>query len=191
MKYYATSIFLAIFSAIIPTASFSQAFGIEMGTNVDELDLVEDIGDFQFIINPPKPVSGFVVYAVKATPAAGVCVVRGISSSFKNDGYGLNVRDRFEELRRLLDKNYGKGEIASELRPGALWDEVDEWVMAIRQNERFHQADWQVNDPEGLDDIILAVRASSRTDSYLALQYRFSNKDECDAEAAEADAGGL
>ena len=174
-----------------PLGAFAQALGIEMGAKESELVIVKEIGNFSFVVDPPRTVSGFDSYVVKATPEAGVCMVKGIGEQFPRDGYGIAVRNRFDKLRGLLDQNYGDGKLHSGLRPGAFWDEVDQWVMAIRQNERYHQAEWEVNDPVGLDDIILSVLATSPDSSLLVLQYRFANITDCDAEAAAADASGL
>lgn len=187
-KLAARATLLVFFS---PSLGLAQAFGIEMGSKASELAIVEDIGDFHYVVEPPRPVSGFESYVVIATPETGACLVRGIGEDFLRDGYGMDVRDKFDELRSLLDENYGQGELLSGLRQGALWDEADEWVMAIRQNERYHQAEWDVNDEDGIDDIILGVEATSSDSSWLALQYRFSNMDDCDAEAKAEDAGGL
>ncbi|MBC6443185.1 MAG: hypothetical protein GDA53_08715 [Rhodobacteraceae bacterium] len=177
--------------ALAPSAAKAQAFGIEMGTAVSDLDVVEDIGDFYYTVNPPRPVSGFETCVVYAAPESGVCVVRGIGKNFERDGYGIKVRDRFRDLKNILDKNYGNGALQDGLRPGALWDEVDVRVMALRQNERYYQAEWQVDAPEGIDDIIMSVKALSSDTSFLSLQYRFSNVGACRREAREQDAGGL
>lgn len=143
------------------------------------------------MISPPRSVTGFEGYAVYATPQTGVCMIKAIGADFERDGYGTNVRDRFEELNGLLNNKYGTGELLDYLRAGALWDEVDEWVMAIRQNERFYQAEWLVGDDNGIDDIIMAIRALSSNTSYISLQYRFANMEDCRAEAQEVEAGGL
>lgn len=189
MKFWPGLVAVAV--TLSPAAATAQAFGIEMGTPVSELDIVHDAGDFYFIVNPPQTVSGFESYIVYAAPEAGVCVVRGLGENYERDGYGISVRERFQELKELLDKKYGGGVLYDGLRPGALWDEVDEWVMAIRQNERYYQAEWEVNDAKGVDDIIMSVEALSSDVSFIALQYRFSNFEDCQGEARAEDSGGL
>lgn len=176
---------------LVPSTLFAQAFGIEIATPVNELDVLSDLGNFYYSVNPPRTVSSFKTYIVYATPEAGVCVVKGIGENFERDGYGINVRSRFEELKELLDKNYGNGQIHDGLRPGALYDEIDDWVMALLQNERYYQAEWKVDDPDGIDGIIISVEALSPSASYIALQYRFANIEDCRDEAKAKDAGGL
>ncbi|MBL3587429.1 hypothetical protein JMM61_18960 [Rhodovulum sulfidophilum] len=175
----------------LATAAHAQAFGIEQGTAIDKLPVVEDVGDGYYLVEAPNPVSFFESYVVFATENAGACIVRGLGKTHERDGYGLAVRDDFENLQAALDEKYGKGEMHSALRRGAIWDELDEWVMAIRQNERYHQAEWRPEQETGVNEIILTVKALSSDDSYVVLQYRFANELACDDEIASKDRSGL
>jgi len=188
----ALMIFTFVFSA---TAVSAQAFGIEMSKPLSELEVTDDLGDGFFIVVAPRPHSEFESYVVVATDETGVCMVRGVGKDHDNDRFGLSVRDSYSSLRSALKKRYGKYERVEFLRSGALWDDSDEWVMSIRQNERAHQAVWEEKSGSelsaGLKDIILEVSATSSDTSWIALQYRFDNMDECDRILAEQDESGL
>ena len=189
MKIKLTSIL--VLCGLFPSILSAQAFGIEEGTSISSLEIIQDIGDDLYTVSVPSPVSGFETYAVLATEEAGACQVRALGENYERDGYGSDVRGRFQELKTLLDQKYGDGEFLDRLRPGALWDESDEWVMSLRQNERFYVAEWGVNEEGGLDNIIMSVRALSSNTSYIILQYTFSNYEDCELKALEEDASGL
>lgn len=186
-------------SLLIPTVlliclskgAYAQAFGITQGAPINSLSVLDDYGDGYYSIEVPNPVSYFESYVAFGTQDAGVCLVKGIGKTHKRDGYGIEVRQDFDELRTALDEKYGAGETHSGLRTGALWDDVDEWIMAIFQNERYHQAEWELGGAEGIDDIILSIAALSSNESYAGLQYRFANMAACQNEIAEVDKGGL
>jgi len=189
MKVYLLAILLA--TGIMPAAANANAFGVEMGEPVSELNVVSDLGDWLYQVSPPTPVSSFETYVVYALPKAGSCIVRGVSKIYERDRYGIDVRKDFSRISGLLDKKYGTGQLLDHLLPGALWDKPEDWVFAIRQNERYYQAEWKVEDKEGLHDIIMVVSATSPSKSWIVLQYRFSNFEDCEKEAAEKEAGGL
>ena len=186
------SIAVATAISLSSTHAFAQAFGINQGEKIENLEVVEDLGNFLYQVTPPIPVSGFSAYVVMATPESGACMVRALGDTFERDGFGENIRSRFATLAEILDGKYGKGHTVDILRSGALWKDPDEWVMAIRQNERVFQAEWTINSEEnGIGDIILTTRARSRDDSFLALQYRFLNIKECENAKSQKDASGL
>lgn len=172
-------------------ANAAQVFGIDKGTPVSDVNVIKDLGEGYYIIEVPKTVSFFETYVTFATENTGVCMLRGLGKDHERDGYGIDVREDFDKIRSALDKKYGKSELYSGLRSGAIWDEVDEWVMAIRQNERYHQAAWEPEDVEGIVDILLDVNATSSNDSYISLQYRFDNIDSCLADIENEDSSGL
>lgn len=173
----------------------AQAFGIEMGTNLSDLESAEDIGDGHYTINVPSPHSEFETYVAVLSEATGVCTIRGIGKNHDNDKFGSNVQAAFKNLENALNNNYGTGEHVNWLQPNALWDGSHEWVMSIRQNERVFGTDWTTESgadfPEELDAIMMQVRALGSDTAYVVLQYRFSNFEECDSELKAKDASGL
>lgn len=189
------SIAFASFFSLTPTNLSAQAFGIEMGVSLSELEGAEDIGNGNYVISVPRPHSEFESYVVVLSETTGVCMVRGIGKNHNNDRTGINVRTAFDTLEAALKKTYGAGEQTNWLQPRALWDGAHEWVMSIRQNERLFGTDWTVTDgaelPEEIKAITMQIRAVSSDTSYIVLQYRFSNFEECDREIKAQDASGL
>lgn len=183
---------ISFFSA---SPSYSQAFGIEQGASLDSLVVLSEGENGNYTIEVPKPHPEFEFYTAKLTPETGVCMVRGIGRDHENDRFGNSIRKSFNELKNVLSNNYGNSYTGEYLLEGALWDDSNEWVMSIRQNERVHQAVWdqeeQSNLPDGMSEIILSVNALSSDSSWVALQYRFDNHGACSALITENSTGGL
>lgn len=174
---------LATFLLAFATDASAQAFGVEKGTQLDNLEGVQELQPFYYAIEVPKPHSEFLGYSAFATPETGVCKVLGISKQYENDRYGADVRRAYSTLHGALEGIYGAHINFDFIKYGALWDDADEWVMSIRQNERFYSDFWneesEANLSEGLLSISLKVKAASSDTSYILLTYEFDNFDEC------------
>ncbi|TYB85519.1 hypothetical protein [Oceaniovalibus sp. ACAM 378] len=172
------------------TVAFAQAFGIEMGTSISNLEVKSEIGNGKFEVVAPVTHSEFESYLVNSADSTGVCMVTGIGGRYGNDSYGLNVLASFDKLDAALSKKYGKYEDLDFIRNGALWRDSDEWVMAIRQNERVKQSVWSNETgstlPDDITEILLTIRAMSHDTAWIHIQYRFANSSACEAALSKA-----
>jgi len=195
MRNYLQTAISMICLMLMPAYALAQGFGIQQGTSVEELDVVEDLGGGRYIINVPSPHSEFEVYVVWASDAQGVCLVRGVGKNHDNDRYGQSVRTAFDKLERALEERYGEFGKGDFLNAGALWDEADEWVMSIHQSERAYQSVWDAESgselPDSIVEIILNIDAVSSSSAWIGLQYRMANFDECQQELEALDSQGL
>jgi len=183
--------YLVSFLIMAPTFALSQAFGINMGQSISSLDIIEEPGTGVYQVNVPLPHNEFDSYLVVATENFGACKVSGIGKSHGNDRYGTSVRSSFRKLSEALENKYGKPtEDFDFLRPDALWDDSDEWVMAILQNERFLNKFW-TNLNGDVKGIGLGVSALGSSSSYVSLGYQFSNFDDCVEEINSSGNKGL
>jgi hypothetical protein len=153
------------------------------------------IEQFYYVVTVPQPHSEFDSYMVKAAPEVGVCTVVGIGRDHENDRYGTSVRRSFSGLNSTLENNYGVNLNFDFIKNGALWDDPDEWVMSIRQNERDYVTFWNDDEgsdmPEGIQSISLTVNALSSYTAYVSLSYEFDNLEECMRIAESQDESGL
>lgn len=177
------------------SAAMGQAFGVEMGAPLGALSAGPPLGSGIYDIKVPTPHPEFDSYVAKATDETGVCLVRGIGKIHDSDRFGTSIRGAFADLKQALQSRYGDGYTGDFLRDGAIWDGADEWVMALRQNERVYQAVWERKEgstlPEGLNEIILSVNATGSDSAWIALQYRFENEASCSAIIDKASQSGL
>lgn len=201
MSITALNVMRAIAAVIIltaismPSPTYSQAFGVEMGQDVTTIGNYQKIGTNLYSVEVPQPHSEFERYVVRATDSHGVCVVRGIGKDHPNDRFGTSVRKAFRSIESVLENNYGSFLKNDFLRRGALWGDSNEWVMSLRQNERVFQSVWDNEEnstlPENIKSIILQVNATSSSSSWIALQYTYANVDQCDEEQLDLDSSGL
>lgn len=177
------------------TGAFAQAFGIAMGTPIENLEIEKDHGSSTYTISVPKPHSEFETYLVLATPQTGVCKINAIGKDHNNDRFGTSVKNAFSELHSALESRYGTHKFYDFIAPGGIWDGPEEWVMSIRQSERYYDAFWDEEEksslPEEFQGITLGVRANSSDSAYISLSYTYSNFDECYRILNEANTDGL
>ena len=105
-----------------------------------------------------------------------------ISKPFENDRYGHGIRSWMDGIRSALNGKYGASDDFGFLRPGALWKEPQDWVMAVRQNERQHGFAWKdatAGEDEDFALIQFWVEATSSRESFAILEYRGRNFDAC------------
>jgi len=172
-----------------------SAFGISRGQSISTLKIVKKFDSSLYSVIPPAPNFEFESYTVLATPATGVCKISGIGKDHDDDAYGGASQSAFERLESALEEKYGNHKHYDFIRNGALWDEPREWVMAIKQNERFFASFWDAEEssnlPSGLNSISLELLATSSSSSYIKLTYEFSNFDQCKANFSKTDNNSL
>jgi hypothetical protein len=172
-----------IFSTYTLFASGAVAgpFGLEMGASVKELDVAGS--GFKLSLNSvPNPHPLFTNYSIWHSIETGVCRILAISKISENDRYGEDVKSTFSRVRKALEEKYGDAKTVDYLKSGALWKETDEWVMAIRQNERTYAALWESpsdQNGEAYSLIQLWVEATSSDTSFTVLEYRSIEFDLC------------
>lgn len=172
----------------------ANPFGIEMSMSVSQLD-VKDSGNRPFLNSVPNPHPLFEVYGVWASDVTGVCAVIAMSDIFENDSFGLNVRSKFEDISAALSAVYGEATRIDYLFPNALWNEPDEWVMAIRQNERFFADNFEnvaeTEQGSNLSSLEINVAAFSQNSTIIRIVYKFENFEECEAAIAAEENSSL
>jgi hypothetical protein len=189
----------ALFAALtiyFPVVAEAGPFGIDAGSNVSIYSGRPSSVKGAFKIVVPKPHDEFESYTAISTTETGICKVWGVGRNHSDDRYGSSVRDTYQRLKETLEAKYGQGRQFDYLKAGALWKNSNEWVMAIRQNERTLVTYWTVENmgaplPDGIVAITLEVKALSSDTAYLDLTYEFSNFKRCRAVFAAASADAL
>lgn len=169
--------------AMFGTMSAAQSFGLEMATPLENLPVLKDAGSGKYYVDPPNPHPEFEAYIALVVPETGLCKVAAVGKDHKNDRFGTSVRTAYSTLMDALESRYGKHASVDFIKNGALWDGSNEWVMSIRQNERYLSSYWDDEEnsdmPEDVANIALEVRALSSDTAYVSLSYEFRNFAEC------------
>jgi len=170
-------------------------FGLEMGLTIDQIDSEATIAAPKLYTTTkvPKPHSAFEQYALKVGPASGLCWIKGIGKDVATSAYGLELKVAFNELKNKLEKAYGKSKVTDILLPGSIWDEQNDFMMALLKKERILMALWEDQSvlPSNLTGIGLIASPMSRDKGYVSVEYSFSNKDACDLEIANQEDDAL
>lgn len=167
----------------------SAPFGIAMNSPLADLDVLEDLGEAKYIVNPARRHPRFDTYLVQATENLGVVWVKGISGTVEADAYGVQIRSLMNDVTTQLQRRYGRGEASDLLFPGALWDADREWVMSILQNERMVSHTWEppkANLPVDLASIYLGILARDRDAACLVLEYASTDLEKAQEEVQES-----
>lgn len=93
-------------------------------------------------------------------------LVAAISKSFDSDPYGGAVQSRYDELNRLLEKKYGKGN-ASHHQDRRLYTRSDEFLAGIKNGRSIHATSYKKDELS----IELSIGANSYSDGYYRLRY--------------------
>lgn len=169
-----------LFVSVIVGSVLAGPFGIEMGDSLKKLEedglaptAISSAG--YYYITPKNTHPDFERYLVRIDIDEGVFFIKAIGKDISDNKYGTNTKSKFDDIRKGLERTYGKSELTNILMPKALWKDADEWLMSIRQSERFYMAHWDTKVgsliPQGYESIYLAVDATSSTKGYLVIEY--------------------
>ena len=195
--------FVALCTALAALAAVSAhagAFGVEMGTPVAKLHLLDKgktVGALKiYTIQVPMPNSEFEAYQAVVSDTTGVCKVVAIGKTHSDDKDGAAIRPIFDKFQTVLAGKYGTDLLNDFLKDGALWKEDYEFAAAINNNERVLQGYWDtrgkgVTLPQDLDAIVLEANAPNLSDTYLTLSYQFSNFGVCSSKQDAVENSGL
>ena len=168
------------------------AFGLEFGQALPEK--AEPIPDNQggYVVEAPSAYPEFERYLVTYHETTGVCAIIGVGKTYEDDEWGIAVKSSYEKLISTLSKKYGSVQRQEFLRPGALWDESDEFSRSIDKNQRSHAAIWEIEteDPTSTSRIVLSVRAN-RSDTSLDIVYASLDFLKCQTAIEEEAEGSL
>ena len=143
----------------------------------------------------PKPHSAFEEYIVQIGPTNGLCWIKAIGKTIKTNVYGSEVRSTFTDLKERLSANYGKSEDIDRLFPGSIWNEPQDWMMALLKKERLLFSSWDHESGATLNSELksvgLVASALGTEEAYISLEYYFSNEKKCEAEIKKEEDGAL
>lgn len=181
-------------SSIIANAG---PFGLETGQTLKQIDkdAKQAAPNVYITSKVPKPHSAFELYAVKIGPKSGLCWVKAIGKDIGTSAYGIELKSEFNDMKGKLEKAYGKHETTDVLLPGSIWNEPDEFMMAMIKKQRYLMAIWDGEKGSTLNDNIesigLIANPGGQDKGYLSIEYEFLNKEACDKEIAELEDGAL
>lgn len=159
-------------------------FGLKMGLTFNQLKAVDpgiekqDENNYK-MTKVPKPHRDMESYFVTISPTSGLAKVGALSADIFSNGYGFDVRSKYESLRDALAEKYGEYREIDMLMPGSIWDDPDDFMMALLMEERYLFCVWAPDNgvtlPSYLSGVALSTNGLNSNTAYLSLDYEFSN----------------
>jgi hypothetical protein len=178
MKKLLISIF--IFSFAFINTAHADPFGLSMGMSKQELGKMEQVSTNSYRLNSvPNPDPNFSDYIVMVGDKSGLCRIRALSLKISTNGYGSEVKDKFESLENALNERYGKHKKQDMLLPKSKWNEPKDWMMGLLKEERFLESFWDAKEgsnlPDNVQSILLRATAVTTDKGMIILEYIFEN----------------
>lgn len=176
---------LFLLVTIISFSLYAGPFGLEKGMNFDQIKETcggrepIKIDEGRYYITPLKPHPYFIKYVIWVDSIEGLNYIKAIGTDISTNGYGFEVRNKYDSLEISLSKTYGDCDRTSLLLPGSLWDEAEDWMMSLEKKERYHYSTWKTKYgstlPDSITGIYLYANANNKYSGYISLEYEFSN----------------
>jgi hypothetical protein len=167
---------------LIPVASYSGPFGLEMGMPLAELSKVTTLKlEAPFIYSTPRVPKlhpDFDNYLLKVTPDHGLCKIV-TSTMVKTSAYGTEIIEKFNSLDGALTTKYGTPERLDFLKVGSIWGEPRFWMMGLYKNERILMSSWEKDLPDNLASIDLSANSLGLDMALVRISYNFKNVGPC------------
>lgn len=164
---------------------YAGPFGLEQGMNLEQIQEAcggrepIKIDDSRYFIVPAKQHPYFTKYVAWIDETQGLNYIKAIGSNISTNGYGFELKSKFDDLEASLSKSYGKSSKTNFLMPGSIWDDLDEWMKSLEKNERYYFCSWSKKNGSTLPDTLTGIYLSARAeDSYsggVDLEYEFAN----------------
>jgi hypothetical protein len=169
-------------------SSHAGPFGLDMGMSLNRLKQLGSVTSLKSanmykIENLREVHPDFETYTIMVSPKLGLCKIRAIGQTFRNDSYGTEMKQKFDSLSRAISNKYGPPKDSHDfLKHSSIWKEPREWMMALLKNERILTTFWTDGLPDNLDGIMLDTNGLSMDSGFIDLIYEFKNYSACKEE---------
>ncbi|QBG36893.1 hypothetical protein [Litorilituus sediminis] len=183
--------------ALSSAANAAGPFGLEMGMSLKDIGgEAKQIAPGKYSVSSvPKPHSLFDTYIVQVAPDVGLCYIKAIGKDISTSTYGVELKSSFYNLQGKLEKAYGSSKVTDMLLSGSIWNEPNDWMMGLIKKERYLFAIWDAESKATLKNnlaaIAMAAKPSSKSAGYLAVDYSFTNEEQCNSAIAAMEDDAL
>jgi hypothetical protein len=106
------------------------------------------------------------------------------------NSFGSQIKSTFKSIEEALVEKYGAVTKRYDfLQSGSIWNEPEDWAMALSKEERHLGSYWTFSPArteDGVQSIFLNANALSSSKGYVSLDYESSNFDQCSKELNKA-----
>ena len=171
----------------------SGVFGFEIGMTYEEIKEAcngnepEHIADNRYIVKPKKSHPLFEKYIVWISDSVGLYYIKGISRDINTNGYGTEVKNKFNDLLASLENKYGKFSITDTVKSDYYLKQDQYWMSALNDGARKYEANWSsteenLKNSNGISSIYIGISAEYSTSAYIWIEYGFVNSFDAEQE---------
>jgi len=200
MRLFIIIIYISIFLLSYAVPLLAGPFGLDMGMTLQQVKKVSSIkpskGSFiYYSAKLPKNHISFEKYVLYITPKNGLCKISAIGKDVTTSVYGNQLISEYEQIEKTLTSKYGKSDHKFDyLNNGSIWNNDNEWTMALKLKERMLQTPWagiSTSLPDSLKSVVLEAFASDANTGYFTVDYEFENYSDCVREARKVEQDSL
>lgn len=159
---------------------YGSVFGVKSGMSLEEvkklgLGRVEllDAEDEGWIIHEPTKPKGATAIVLHISPKLGTLRVAA-GWEVPTEGNGSAVKEKYKELRNILQAKYGEGKEYDFLMDGSAWTNPAHWMIGLVKKERHLNWFGAHSTPQYLDGIELRVTATDEERATVMLLYELN-----------------
>lgn len=141
----------------------------------------------------PIPFSRADEYLLLFGQKSGLCKVVASGVTKDTSVYGSELKSEFTDIRDALVSKYGGSKNDYDfLKTGSIWDDPQDWMMALLKKERVLASAWEFTGRgDEVANLMLKANALGTNKGYVTIAYEFSNFSACRAELDASDNAGL
>jgi hypothetical protein len=164
------------------TPAMAGPFGIDVeGFSLDKYSCIDAGGQYYACTSIPKAHDYFESYLVRYHPDAGLCSISGIGKAIEENGFGTGTISKTDELHNQISQKYGRVKRQDILLSTSIWNEPDEWLMGLSQQERSYAYIGDVSPAvEEIAKYSVIAAASSSDTGFVVVDFRTVNFDKCE-----------
>lgn len=157
-------------------------FGLSLGMKLEDFSesMPVELAPFKYRLDkPPKTHPAFEFYVLQIAPVSGLSWIKAVGRNIPTNGFGNSINSAFLEMEGKLKNTYGKCERTDLLLQGSIWNEPQDWMMALVKEERFLASQWSAktgaNLPEAIESVFLVAKGEDTDTGYIAIEYTLKN----------------
>jgi hypothetical protein len=196
VKKAATSAVIAgLLWATVPADASDGVFGLKQGKQPQAYGCTRSAEGGGYVYDcplVPKPDPRIEAYVVHATEKTGICYVKGISHTQRDDSAGLHTMALVDALAAEFAEQYSKDYASSKILVSqSLWYEPADWMKSIAHGERFYSYSWQATAgqpyADNVDAISVGAKSRGGTAGYAVVEFYYANNTACERAMRQMD----
>lgn len=180
MKWLARALAVLMASSASAEQAKDGPFGFKAGdviANYPACSMKDRPDSFDCI--PARPHPDLKSYNVWHMPDIGICMVVAFSGTIETGVFGVEARSATDGMAKQIEMQYGKAEKLDFLMPSSIWRESRDWMMSVKQKERYYEYIWEKLKKNRVNQIAVKFISVSENIGMISVAFLFDNFKKC------------